>query len=142
MPKNPPDGYHSLTPYAVVPDAETMIEFATAVLGGAVKERMDREDGSVMHAEVTIGDSVLMLSSTNDENPPFPAMLHVYIDDVDAVYDAALLKGATSLRKPEDQFYGDRIGGVIDSQGNQWWLATHVEDVSPEEMERRIADMT
>jgi PhnB protein len=142
VPKNPPDGYHSVTPYAVVPDATTLIDFATSVLGGTLKERMDRDDGSVMHAEVTVGDSLLMLSSTDEENPPFPAMLHVYVDDVDAVYEAALARGATSLRKPDDQFYGDRVGGVVDTQGNQWWLATRVEDVSPEEMERRLTAMT
>lgn len=139
MPKNPPDGYHSVTPYAVVADPGAMIQFTIEVLGGRLKERLDQGDGSLMHAEVAIGDSLVMLSGTDDQNAPFPAMLHVYVDDVDAVYEAALARGATSLRKPEDQFYGDRVGGILDTQGNQWWLATHVEDVSAEEMERRYS---
>jgi PhnB protein len=138
MPKNPPAGYNAITPYAVVADPDALIDFVTKVLGGELKDRMMDGD-RVMHAELTVGDSMLMTGSANDQNPPFPAMLHVYVDDVDAVYRAALDHGAISAQEPTDQFYGDRMASVADSQGNSWWLATRVEDVSPDEMERRLA---
>lgn len=139
MPQNPPDGYQTVTPYAVVDDPEAVIEFAGAVVGGKVRARSERDDGTVMHAEITIGDSLLMVGGATGESPPFPAMLHVYVDDVDAVFASALARSAISLREPEDQFYGDRLAGVIDEQGNQWWFATRVEERSAEEMDRRAA---
>ena len=92
-----------------------------------------------MHAELTIGPSIVVTSDANEEFPPAPARLQLYVGDVDAVYKRALAAGATSLRKPSDQFYGDRSGGVQDAFGNQWWLATHIEDVTPEEIGRRAA---
>jgi uncharacterized glyoxalase superfamily protein PhnB len=139
MVKNPPEGYRTVSSYAVVEDPDEVIAFVTGVLGGSVKERVEGPDGRVTHAELIIGDSMVMVGGAGGENAPFPAMLHVYVDDVDDVYRAAIQAGATSIREPEDMFYGDRSGGVADSQGNQWWLSTHVEDVSPEEMARRAA---
>ena len=137
MPRNPPDGYHTATPQAIVGDPDDMIRFVTDVLGGELKERYEH-DGVVMHAEVQIGDSRIMIGGANDEYPPFPIMTHLYVDDVDTVYAKALDHGATSIQEPADQFYGDRSGGVADSQGNRWWLATHIEDVTAEELERRF----
>lgn len=81
-----------------------------------------------------------MVASTSEEFGAFPVMMNVYVEDVDATFERAIDHGATSLRPPEDQFYGDRTGGVLDSQGNQWWISTHIEDVSPEEMQRRIEE--
>ncbi|MBZ5496966.1 MAG: VOC family protein [Acidobacteriia bacterium] len=92
---------------------------------------------TVQHAEAKIGDSIIMMGEAQGEWKPKPATLYVYVDDVDAVYRRALQAGATSLREPANQFYGDRSGGVQDESGNQWWIATHIEHVTPEEMARR-----
>jgi uncharacterized glyoxalase superfamily protein PhnB len=91
-----------------------------------------------MHASVRVGDSPVMLGEATDEWKPMPCGLHLYVEDTDAAYATAIAAGARSLREPADQFYGDRAAGVVDDAGNQWWIATHVEDVSREEMERRM----
>jgi PhnB protein len=135
-----PDGYHSVTPYLIVRGASQLIDFAKEVFGAEETFRMPRPSGVIMHAEIRIGDSMVMLSDASGaENPPMPAMIHLYIPNVDAVYKRALVAGASSLREPQDQFYGDRSAGVKDSFGNHWWIATHIEDVSPEELQRRTA---
>jgi uncharacterized glyoxalase superfamily protein PhnB len=134
-----PEGYHTVTPYLIVGGAAKLIDFMKAGLGAQERGRMAGPDGRIMHAEVAIGDSVIMLSDAGPENPPMTAMLHLYVEDADAVYRQALQAGATSIREPGDQFYGDRSAGVRDAFGNQWWLATHIEDVPPEEMEKRAA---
>jgi uncharacterized glyoxalase superfamily protein PhnB len=100
-------------------------------------QRMSQPDGSIAHAEVRIGDSRVMLGEASGEYESIPAMLHLYVEAADIVYERALQAGATSVRELADQFYGDRIGGVKDSFGNQWWIATHIEDVSPAELVRR-----
>lgn len=100
------------------------------------------EDGDqVIHSSLTIGNSNLFVSDSNDDFGPFPAMLSVYVDDVDEIHARAIEKGATNLREPEDQFYGDRSGGVLDNHGNQWWISTQVEEVSDDEMRRRMTEM-
>jgi PhnB protein len=91
----------------------------------------------VQHAEIKIGDSIVMMGEGAPSGKNFPGMLHLYLEDVDAVYQRALQAGAKSLREPTDQPYGDRSGGVEDTFGNQWWISTHIEDVTSEEMERR-----
>ena len=103
---------------------------------------MTTPDGKVGHAEITIGDSVVMLAdaSTSDQGVHMPGVLNVYVENVDEAYAKALAAGGTSLREPEVQFYGDRSAGVKDPVGNHWWLATHVEDVSPEEMAKRAEE--
>ncbi|HSM57468.1 MAG TPA: VOC family protein [Candidatus Sulfomarinibacteraceae bacterium] len=136
-----PEGYHTVTPYLIVPDVDGQISFLQEAFDAEVRARMEGPDGRVMHAEVRIGDSPVMMGESSDEIPPMPAMLHLYVPDVDAVYEQALAAGATSVREPIDEFYGDRSGGVQDAFGNQWWLATHVEDVSEEEMMRRMEEM-
>ena len=90
-----------------------------------------------MHAEVKIGDSRIMLAEACGAWTPMPTMIHLYVPDTDATYRSALEAGATSLQEPADQFYGDRSGGVKDAFGNHWWIATHKEDLSAEEMQRR-----
>jgi uncharacterized glyoxalase superfamily protein PhnB len=132
-----PDGYNTVTPYLVVPDGAAMIDFMKNAFGAEEIFRMPGPDGSVMHAEMKIGDSMVMLGQSSAQHKPMPCMLHLYVPDVDAVYDRAVKAGATPVRPVANQFYGDRSGGVQDSAGNHWYIATHVEDVSMEEIERR-----
>lgn len=139
--KSIPDGYRSVTPYLVLKDAAKFMDFAKQALGAEEKFRMPGPDGKIGHAELTIGDSVLMLSDASAEFPAMPAMIHLYVNDADAMYKQALQAGASSVREPADQFYGDRSAGIKDAFGNQWYLATHIEDVPPEEMEKRMAAM-
>ena len=133
-----PDGYHSLTPVVVVDGAPRLIDFLKQVFDAEEEEVYKAPDGRVIHAELRIGDSVLMISDSNPEFPALPTMITVYTVDVDAAYKRALKAGATSLREPANQFYGDRSAGVKDAHGNQWWIHTHVEDVSQEELEKRM----
>lgn len=139
MLKNPPDGYHTLTPHTIVEDAPATIDFLVDVLAAEVKEVYE-SDGFVHHSELRIGDSIVMVASASEEFPAFPFIMNVYVDDVDATFTRAVEHGATPLREPADQFYGDRTGGVLDSQGNQWWISTHIEDVSEDEIRRRMAE--
>lgn len=134
-----PDGYHTVTPYITVADAGAVLDFVTRAFGAVEVFRMAGPDGAVRHAEARIGDSMVMIGQARGEWHPRPATLYLYVDDVDATYAQALAAGGRSLRAPENQFYGDRSGGVEDAQGNQWWLATHVEDVPPDELARRAA---
>jgi PhnB protein len=132
-----PEGHHTVTPYLVVPKAVQLIDFMKQAFAAEEIQRFTLPDGSIMHAEVRIGDSRVMLGEAGGEYAPMPAMLHLYVEDVDAVYQQALQAGAASLREPADQPDGDRRGGVKDQSGNQWWIATHIEDVSPEELAKR-----
>jgi uncharacterized glyoxalase superfamily protein PhnB len=132
-----PDGYHSVTPYLVVQGAATLIEFLKRAFEATETFRMAHQDGTVMHAEVKIGDSIVMMGEARGDHKPIPACIYLYVNDADAVYKRALQAGATSQMEPTDQFYGDRHGGVMDPVGNLWWIATHVEDVAPEELKRR-----
>jgi PhnB protein len=132
-----PEGYHTITPYVVVEGAAKFIEFLTQAFDAKVKERMDRPDGKVAHAEVCLGDSILMLGEATAEAQPQSAGIYLYVPDVDATYRRALAAGATSEAEPSNQFYGDRNARVRDAWGNFWGIATHVEDVPPEEMKRR-----
>jgi len=134
-----PEGHHSVTPYLIGPDVAGLIAFFTAAFGAKETERVTDQDGTVRHAEVQIGDSRVMMGEPSGDYAPMPTMLQLYVEDVDAVYAGALRAGATSIEEPADQFYGDRRGGVRDPNGNQWWIATHKEDLSPEEIARRAA---
>lgn len=136
-----PEGYHTLTPYLTVAGAAKLIDFLKAAFGAAETFRSNR-NGGVGHAELRIGDSMLMLSEARDQWKPMPSVLYLYVEDTDATYKKALAAGATSLMEPADQFYGDRNAGVQDLCGNQWWIATHIKDVSPEEMEKHQAAAT
>jgi PhnB protein len=135
--KSVPEGYHTVCPYLVVPGVAKLIEFAKQAFGAKEVYVSRRPDGSVMHAEVKIGDSIVMMGEGADSKN-FPGMLHLYMEGVDAVYQRAIQAGAKSLREPANQPYGDRSGGVEDAFGNQWWISTHVEDVSSDELERRM----
>lgn len=132
-----PQGHHTVTPYLVVSGVGKLIEFAKQAFGAKEVFLFKGPDGTVQHAEVKIGDSIVMMGEGGPGGKQFPGMLHLYMEDVDAVYRRAIEAGAKSIREPADQPQGDRMGGVEDQFGNQWWIATHIEDVTPEEMERR-----
>jgi|SRR5918992_4771769 PhnB protein len=132
-----PEGYHSVTPYLIVKGAGGLLDFLKQAFGAEQRFRMDRPDGSVGHAEVTIGDSVVMLAEASEQWPVMPGSIHLYVEDCDDAYRRAIEAGATSLQEPENQFYGDRSGGVRDPFGNVWWIVTHVEDVPEEELAAR-----
>jgi uncharacterized glyoxalase superfamily protein PhnB len=132
-----PDGYHTVTPYLVVPDVAAELDFLERAFGAEVTFKMQGPDGSVSHAEARVGTSMVMLGGSSDKWTPMPCMLYLYVEDVDAAYARAVAAGGESIMEPADQFYGDRNGGVRDAFGNQWWVGTHVEDLTPEEMRRR-----
>ncbi len=134
-----PEGYHSITPYLVVNGATKLIDFTKQAFEAQEIMRMSGPNNTVAHAEIRIGDSVVMMADAGGEHPARPANLMLYVPNVDEVYRRALRAGAKSEREPTDQFYGDRSAGVSDPAGNHWWIATHVEDVSSEEMARRAA---
>ena len=134
-----PDGYHSITPYLVVQGVPKLIEFLKRAFEAKETERVTQPDGRVRHAEVKIGDSVVMLGEATGEHTPMPTSLYLYVPDADTTYKRALQAGGISLMEPANQFYGDRNAGVKDPVGNHWWIATHVEDVPPEELRRRAA---
>lgn len=135
-----PDDYHAITPYLVVPGVARLIDFLTQAFGAELAHPPHkRPDGTIMHAQIRINDSRVMMGEPTGEFTAMPASLYLYVEDTDAVYAQALRAGGTSIMAPADQFYGDRHGGVRDPSGNVWWIATHIEDVSPEELERRAA---
>ena len=134
-----PEGHHSVTPYLVVDDAGRLIDFLKLAFQAVEMHRMQGPDGRVRHAEVKIGDSMVMIGEAQGQWKAMPCALYLYVENADVVYRQALKAGATSLMEPADQFYGDRPGGVIDPCGNQWWIATHIEDFSNEEIARRAA---
>jgi PhnB protein len=136
-----PDSFHTVTPFLVIKDAAGVMDFAKKVFDAVEVERMSMPDGTVAHGEIKIGDSIIMLGEASGPYLPLPAMLYVYVKDVDAVYKKALEAGAESITEPKDQFYGDRSGGVKDKSGNQWYISTHIEDVAPEELKRRSEEM-
>ena len=133
-----PEGYHTVTPYLTVGGVPRLIEFLKQAFDGQEIERVPGPDGAIMHAKVRIGDSVVMMGEARGTWQPMPGSLYVYVSDTDAVYKRALQAGATSVMEPADQFYGDRNAGVKDPVGNHWWMATHKEDVSPEELAKRV----
>ncbi len=134
-----PPGYHTVTPYLLVPGVPKLIGFLKNAFGAEVTEYMEMPDGTVMHAQVKIGDSFIMMGDPRGTGEPTRASLYLYVPNTDAVYQQALEAGATSVMAPADQFYGDRNAGVQDPVGNTWWIATHIEDVPPDELRKRAA---
>ena len=132
-----PKGYHSVTPSLTVKGAHKLIGFFQQAFGAKVLHQMLCSDGSVMHASLKIGDSIMMLGEAGGQCKPTAASLYLYVKDADATYRRAIQAGAVSQMEPTDQFWGDRSGVLTDPAGNQWWIATHVEDVSMEEIEKR-----
>jgi uncharacterized glyoxalase superfamily protein PhnB len=135
-----PAGFHTVTPYLMVDNARKLIEFAQKAFDAKLSYIHDTPSGAVMHAQIIIGDSIVWLADARPEWPARPASLYLYIDDCDATYARAVAAGGVSIMAPADQFYGDRHGGV-DYGGIQWWVATHIEDVSEEEVTRRQKEL-
>ena len=135
-----PEGLHTVTPYLVVQGVAKLIDFLKQAFGATEMHRSTRPDGTVMHAQVKIGDSPIMMGEAWGDYSPKPASLYLYVPDCDAVYKSAVAAGGTSIMEPMNMFYGDRNGGVKDLAGNEWWIATHIEDVPPDELERRAAE--
>jgi uncharacterized glyoxalase superfamily protein PhnB len=123
-----------------VPDVAKVLEFVERAFGAKRIEAAPDASGAIRHADVLIGDSHVMFGQASEQWPARPGTLYLYTENVDELYRKAMEAGGTSLREPTNEFYGDRSAGVQDSQGNQWWMATHVEDVTPEEMERRMKE--
>jgi PhnB protein len=133
-----PAGYRTVTPYLVVEGVGKLMDWLKAALGAKERYRATMPDGSVMHGEIKIGDSMVMLGEAKGEHKPNVAMIYLYVKDCDKLYAQAIKAGAESIMPPTNQFYGDRSGGVKDPNGNQWWIGTHVEDVSPKELHKRM----
>ena len=147
MTKPVPDGYHAITPYLIVAGGAKALEFYGRAFGAIERERMQDPSGKIRHAEISIGDSRVMLA---DEHPEIgalgpgtiggsPVSLHLYVEDVDAVVGQAVAAGAQLTRPVADQFYGDRVGGITDPFGHRWFIATHKEDLTSAEIHRRAA---
>jgi PhnB protein len=144
-----PDAYRRVTPCLVVQGAAKALDFYAEVFGAIERMRFPGPDGTIVHAEIQIGDAVVIVEDEDPQRgtsappaggvPGTPVFQFVYVDDVDTVVARAAALGATMRRAPEDQFYGDRDGFIVDPFGHGWVVATHVEDVSPEEMARRMA---
>jgi len=140
-----PEGYHTVTPYLFCKGAAAAIEYYKKAFGATEVMRFGAPDGQIGHAEIKIGDSVIMLADESPDmkalSPPTiggtPVLIMLYLDDVDRVFNRALAAGGKQLHPVEDKFYGDRTGTLIDPFGHMWGIATHKEDVSPEEMKRR-----
>jgi PhnB protein len=150
-PKPIPDTYRRVTPCLVVRGADKALEFYTRVFGATERMRIPGPGGTVAHSEIQIGDSVVIVDDESPERgtkapPPAgvagsPTSLFIYVEDVDAVVERAAELGATLQRPPQDQFYGDRDGYIVDPFGHGWTIASHVEDVAPDEMMRRMAEL-
>ncbi|WP_329284019.1 VOC family protein [Streptomyces sp. NBC_00691] len=135
-----PQGYHTVTPWIISRDSLRLIDFLKRAFGAEELSCLTGEDGSVQHAEVRIGDSVVMMFDSRPEWPATPGFLRLYVDDADAAHRRAVAAGGTSVTEVTHLFFGDRVGRVRDPLGNLYWIHTRVEEVSPEEMERRLGE--
>jgi PhnB protein len=134
-----PEGFAAVTPYLVVKDVDALTDFLTRAFGATVHFKMEMPGGGIAHADMVVFGSHLMMGQSGPHQAPMPAMLYVYVADADVVHANALAAGAALDSPVKDQFYGDRGGSVKDSNGNVWWIATHKEDLSPDEIGRRMA---
>jgi uncharacterized glyoxalase superfamily protein PhnB len=135
-----PEGYHTITPYFSVPDASQLIEFLKQAFDAKEIETHAMPDGTVINAQIKIGDSMILIADAPKdagERKLMPAMLYMYVNDADAVHKRAIQAGGKSIMEPADQFYGDRVCAVEDMTGNQWWIATHKEEITQEELIKR-----
>jgi PhnB protein len=138
MAKPIPDGYHTVTPYLTVRGATKVIDFLKNAFGGKLShDAIRRPDGAIMHAQVLIGDSRIMIAEESEMAPPTTSTPYLYVADVDGAYRQAVKAGGKTVVEPMDMFYGDRSGGVKDPSGNTWFIATHTEDVAPQELQMR-----
>lgn len=135
-----PDGYHAVTPWLIVRGAAPFLDFLTEAFGAVETARVPNPDGSIGHAEVRIGDSVVMLFDAGSGWPQTPGFLRLYVADGDAAYRRALDAGCSGVTEMTELSWGDRVGRVRDPWGNLWWIQTRIADVPPEELERRAAE--
>jgi PhnB protein len=139
-----PEGHHTITPAFIVPNSAAVVAWLETAFGGRIVERYDAPDGTIAHAEIMIGDSVVMLGDPMQGMEPMPARFSYYVADgdaVDATYQRAIEAGATSMREPANQFYGYRSATVKDVGGNHWTICAVVEQLAKEEVDRRMAEM-
>lgn len=132
-----PEGFQTVTVYLLVEDTRALIDFAKNAFNAAEIFCLNDENGIPGHAELKIGTSIVMVGRARNQWKPLPCLVHLYVENADAVYEQALAAGGKPVQKVEDQFYGDRSGGVLDPCGNYWWIATHIEDVPVDELKRR-----
>jgi uncharacterized glyoxalase superfamily protein PhnB len=135
-----PEGYYTVTPWIISRDTAQLIDYVKEAFEAEEIARVVGEDGSIGHAEVRIGDSVVMMFDAKPDWPPTPAFLRLYVTDADAVHRHAIAAGGTSVTDVTHLYFGDRVGRVRDPLGNLWWIQTRVEDVGQEEMEQRLDD--
>lgn len=142
--KSIPNGYHSVQAYLIMRNCGAAIDFYKQAFGVTERMRMTRPDGRIGHAEIQAGDSVIMMADEHPDTDAFspehyggsPISILLYVDNCDAVYNRAIAAGGKTLREPRDEPYGDRMSGILDPFGHKWWIATHVKDLSKEELER------
>ncbi len=135
-----PEGFRSITPYLKLPNANRLVEFLKKAFGGVERGRLLKPDGALLHAEVLIGDSLVMVHEAPSQWTPKPSTLYLYVEDADAVYQRAIEAGAASLSEPRNMYYGDRVACVTDVSGNDWWIATRLENPTIEELQRRAGE--
>lgn len=134
-----PDGFHTVTPYLTVQGANQLLEFVKTAFDAEEVLCMKQPDGAIRYAAVKIGNSIVELAEAKADGTSMPGAIHLYVSDTDAVYTRSLQAGATSLQAPADMYYGERGVAVKDPVGNHWYIATHTEDLSPEELAKREA---
>lgn len=140
--KGVPEGYHTITPYLSVQNASGLIDFLKQAFNAVNVQTHAMPDGTIINAQIKVGDSMILIADAPKDlkgRKLMPAMLYMYVADADAVYHRAIQAGGKSIREPENQFYGDRVGGVEDMAGNQWWIASHREEMSEEELIKRAS---
>jgi len=135
-----PEGCHSITPYLLVPDVGRLIEFLKKAFGAVERAKIARPDGSILHAQVLIGNSILMIGEPQSPYKSLPTMLYLYVPDVDAIFKRAVAAGGVSTMEPADMFYGDRSGSVKDVAGNTWWIASHKEELTTAQIQERATE--
>jgi PhnB protein len=141
MKVNPvPEGCHSITPYLLVPDVGRLIDFLKKAFGAVERAKIARPNGSILHAQVLVGDSILMIGEPQSPWKPLPSMLYLYVPDVDATYKQAVAAGGVSTMEPADMFYGDRSGSLKDVAENTWWIATHKEELTTAQIQERAME--
>jgi len=135
-----PQGYATVTPWLISRDTAQLIDYVTTAFGAEEIARVPGAGGRIEHAEVRIGDSVVMMFDTRPGWPPTPGFLRLYVADADAVHARAVAAGGTSVTEVTHLFFGDRVGRVRDPLGNLWWIQAHVENLTPQDMQRRLSD--
>jgi len=135
-----PSGFHTVNPYLIVNNAAAVIDFLKTVFDAEERMRFPTPEGGIAHAEVQIGDSIVEIADATSDWPAMPASLHIYVPEIDATYQKAVAAGAEVVSEPKDQFYGERSASVRDAGGNVWHIATKTEDLTLEEINRRVAE--